>query len=62
MTNPETKTLRDTLSANEKIWFDEFVRTEGKPPESMWQLMQYGSVMQEQQKQHRTFWNGVFGL
>lgn len=54
--------FRESLSAVEKPTYDAFIGIEGRKPESMWQLMQYGSIMEKQRKEHATFWAGVFGL
>jgi hypothetical protein len=46
----------------QEYWEKRFKETEGKPPETQWQLMQYASIMEAQAKEHSSFWKGVFGL
>lgn len=48
------------MESEEDYWTRKFVETEGKKPETMWQLMQYAAIMQEQSKQHSSFWSGIF--
>lgn len=45
-----------------EYWTNRFKESEKRQPTSQLELMQYASIMQQQQKEHANFWKGVFGL